>query len=178
MQHNTKYKKFRQYITNSAQGGTHYLYIQHKIHFTSSEQQTQQHKQLHPNDNCRSYVWVYTENLLMAMFNLHTTITKFAEKQRKFDIHMSVHRNIITNYSQQDTTFLAFIYFYRRSVCFRRFLHPSSWVHNCTYSFRYCQPIPLLAVSSSIVWQYLKLYILLCAPDDGRRNHLKHAERL
>jgi len=26
----------------------------------------------------------------MAMFNLYTTITKFAEKQRKFDIHMSV----------------------------------------------------------------------------------------
>jgi len=26
-----------------------------------------------------------------------------------FDIHMSVHRNIITNYSQQDATFLEFI---------------------------------------------------------------------
>jgi hypothetical protein len=27
----------------------------------------------------------------------------------RFCIHMSVHRNIITNYSQQDTTFLEFI---------------------------------------------------------------------
>jgi len=33
---------------------------------------------------------------------------------------MSVHRNIITNYSQQVATFLEFIYFYRRSTCFRR----------------------------------------------------------
>jgi hypothetical protein len=30
-------------------------------------------------------------------------------KFRTFDIHMSVHRNIITNYSQQDATFLEFI---------------------------------------------------------------------
>ena len=37
------------------------------------------------------------------------------------------------------------IYFYRRSTCFRRFLRPSSGAHNCTYSFRYCQPILLLA---------------------------------
>ena len=27
----------------------------------------------------------------------------------EFDIHMSVHRNIITNYSQEDVTFLEFI---------------------------------------------------------------------
>ena len=54
---------------------------------------------------------------------------------------MSVHRNIITNYSQQDATFLEFIYFYRRSTCFRRFLRPPSGARNCTYSFSYCQPI-------------------------------------
>ena len=32
--------------------------------------------------------------------------------------------------------------------------------------------------SSSIGWQYLKLYVQLCAPDDGRWNRLKHVERL
>jgi len=64
------------------------------------------------------------------------------------DIHMSVHRNIITNYSQQDATFIEFIYFYRRSTYFRRFLRPSLGAHNCTYSFRYCQPILLLAVTA------------------------------
>ena len=144
----------------------------------------------------------------------------------ELDIHMSVHRNIIPNYSQLDATFLEFnyfyrrstcfrrflrpssgahnksqptrcnvpwfIYFYRRSTCFRRFLRPSSGAHNCIRSFRYCQPILLLAAtveemalqsrlfhsSSRIGWQYLKLYIQLCAPDDGRRNRLKHVERL
>jgi len=40
-----------------------------------------------------------------------------------------------------------FIYFYRRSTCFRRFLRPSSEAHKCTYSFRYCQPILLLAAT-------------------------------
>ena len=35
-----------------------------------------------------------------------------------------------------------------------------------------------VAASSSIDWQYLKLYVQLCAPDDGRRNRLKPAERL
>ena len=35
-----------------------------------------------------------------------------------------------------------------------------------------------VAASSSIGWQYLKLYVQLCAPDDGRRNRLKHVERL
>ena len=50
--------------------------------------------------------------------------------------------------------------------------------HNCTYRFRYCQPILLLAAivdgrersslsstiaaSSSMGWQYLKLYVQLC----------------
>ena len=63
------------------------------------------------------------------------------------DICMSVHRNVITNYSQQDATFLEFVYFYRRSTCFRRFLRPSTRAHNCTYSFRYCQPILLLAAT-------------------------------
>jgi len=46
---------------------------------------------------------------------------------------------LITNYSQQDATFLEFIYFYRRTICLRRFLRPSSGAHHCTYSVRYCQ---------------------------------------
>jgi len=138
--------------------------------------------------------WWQRRNVREDFFNLHER--RFSSKGfwRESDIHMSVHRNIITNYSQQDVTFLKFIYFYRRSTCFRRFLRPSSGAHNCTYSFRYCQPILLLAAtvdemdllsisstvaaSRSIAWQYLKLYVQLCAPDDGRRNRLKHVERL
>jgi hypothetical protein len=64
-----------------------------------------------------------------------------------FDVHLFVHRNVITNYSQRDAKFLEFIYFCRRSTCFRRFLHPSSGAHNCRYSFSYCQPKLLLAAT-------------------------------
>ena len=72
-----------------------------------------------------------------------------------------------------------FFYFYRRSTCFTRFLRPSSGAHNCTYSFRYCHPILLLAAaSSSIGWQYLKLYVQFSAPEDGQRNRLKHEDHL
>ena len=101
---------------------------------------------------------------------------------------------VITNYNQQDATFLEFIYFYRRCTCFRRFLRPLSGAHNCTYSLGYCQPILLLAATveemefrsisstvaagGSIGRQYPKLYVQVCAPDDGRRNRLKHLERL
>jgi len=90
------------------------------------------------------------------------------------------------------SSLISWIYLlYRRCTCFRRFLRPSSGAHNCTYSFRYCQPILLLAAtvemelrfisptvvaSNSIAWQYLKLYVQLRAPDDGRRNRLKHVE--
>jgi len=105
------------------------------------------------------------------------------------------HRGIalLPNYNQQDATFLDLSIFTDALTCFRLFLRPSSGAHNCTYSFRYCQPILVLAAtvdemessisstvaaSSSIGWQYLKLYVQLCAPDDGRRNRLKHVERL
>jgi hypothetical protein len=74
-------------------------------------------------------------------------------------IHMSVHPDIIPNYSQQDATFLLIIYFYRRSRCFRRFLRSSSGAHNCTYFFRCCQPILLLAASSSSGWQHFPQYV-------------------
>jgi len=40
-------------------------------------------------------------------------------------VHFTTKRNmslqLITNYNQQDATFLEFIYFYRCSTCFRRF---------------------------------------------------------
>jgi hypothetical protein len=55
--------------------------------------------------------------------------------------------SLIRNYSQRDVNFFEFNYFYRRSTCFRQFLRPSSGVNNCTYSFRYCQTMLLLALT-------------------------------
>ena len=41
----------------------------------------------------------------------HQGSSSSANLRTTFDIHMSVHRNLITNYSQQDATFLEFIFF-------------------------------------------------------------------
>jgi hypothetical protein len=63
------------------------------------------------------------------------------------DIHMSVHRNIIPNYSQQDATFLdLFIFTDALHVSGGSSTHHQEHI-NCTYSFRYCQPILLLAAT-------------------------------
>jgi len=60
--------------------------------------------------------------------------------------------------------------FYGRSTCFRWFLLPSSGAHNCTYRFRYCQPILLLAATMeemeikkhcillAIIWNYITMH--------------------
>jgi len=91
--------------------------------------------------------------------NVHFMIQKSLRREfQTFDIHMFVHRNIIPNYSQQDATFLEFIYIYRHSTCFRRFLYPSSGAHNCTYGFRYCQSI-LLPASWSCMYSCVLLMI-------------------
>jgi len=64
-----------------------------------------------------------------------------------FDIHMSVHHKYISKLQPTRCNVSWFIHFYRRSACFRRFLRPSSGAHNCTYSFRYCQPVLLIVAS-------------------------------
>ena len=114
------------------------------------------------------HIWIITGTLLNGTDLYTFRVYLIGIGWDMSDIHMSVHRNIITNYSQQDATFIEFIYFYRRSTYFRRFLRPSLGAHNCTYSFRYCKPILLLATtmvaaSSSIGWQYLKLYVVMCS---------------
>ena len=61
------------------------------------------------------------------------------------DIRMLVHRNDNSKLQPTRCNVTCFIYFYRRCISFRRFLRPSSGAHKCTHSFRYCQPILLLA---------------------------------
>jgi len=74
--------------------------------------------------------------------------------------------NIFPEYNQQDTRFHNLFISVRRSTCFRRVFCPSSVAQNCTYSVRYLSD------------QYLTLYVQFWTPDDGRKNRLKHAERL
>jgi hypothetical protein len=54
----------------------------------------------------------------------------------------------------------------RHATCFRRFFRPSSGAQNCTYRVRYWSD------------KYLTLYVQFWAPDDGRKNHLKHVQSL
>jgi len=72
--------------------------------------------------------------------------------------------NIFSEYNQQDVTFLNLFISERRSTCFRPFSRPSSGAQNCTHSVRHLSD------------QYC--YLLLVAPDDGRKTLLKHVELL
>jgi hypothetical protein len=72
------------------------------------------------------------------------------------------------------------------STCFRRFLRPSSGAQNCTYSVRYCQTNTAACcyrgrdgTAFHLIHDTSRLTIsdavcTVCAPDDGRRNRLKH----
>jgi hypothetical protein len=76
-----------------------------------------------------------------------------------------LHRNIIPNYSQQDAMFVdVFI--------------STDALHVSSDSSAHHQAQTTVQTVSGIVNQYLMLYVQLCAPDDGRRNHLKHVEHL
>jgi hypothetical protein len=53
----------------------------------------------------------------------------------------------VPNYSQQDATFLDLFIFTNVLNVSGGFLRPSSGAHNCTHSFKYCQPILVLAAT-------------------------------
>jgi len=80
-------------------------------------------------------VWIFGKHNLISLLNVSVM----------FDIHMSMHRKYNSKLQPTRCNVSWFIYLYRDSTCFRRFLHQSSGAHNCTYSFRHCQPVLLLA---------------------------------
>jgi len=103
------------------------------------------------------------------------------------DIHTSMHHTIIPSYSQQDATFLnLFISKDAPHVSGGSSAHHQEHITVHTASGivnQYCcSLLPwmrfMVAASSSIGWQYLKLFVQLGAPDDGRRNRLKHVQHL
>jgi hypothetical protein len=79
-------------------------------------------------------------------------------------------------YNQQDAASYNILYCCQCSACFRRFLRPSSGAQNCTHIFWYMSS--LLAVtasgSSKQAWHMPDAMCTFLAPDDGRRNRLKH----
>ena len=91
---------------------------------------------------------------------------------------------IFAEYNQQDATFHNLFISVRSCTCFRRFFRPSSGAQNCTYrvthlSDQYCYMLlawpARLAAGSNIG---LTVYVQFWAPDDGRKNRLKHVQRL
>jgi hypothetical protein len=90
-------------------------------------------------------------------------------------------------YYQQDATFYNILYYCQCSTCFMRFLRPSSGAQNCTHNIWYMSSLLAatasvgefqltLAVAASKLDMYQMLCVQFWAPDDGRRNCLKHAE--
>ena len=64
-----------------------------------------------------------------------SVLTLNTHKYTIFYIYMPVQRNYNSKLQPTRCNVSWFIYFYRRSTCFRRFLRPSSGAHNCTYSY-------------------------------------------
>ena len=67
---------------------------------------------------------------------------------------------------------------------FTLFLRPSSEAQNCTHSIRYlsgCNDKVKILINIYYISlqsdKYLTLCVQICAPDDGRRNRLKHVQR-
>jgi len=97
------------------------------------------------------------QHIIMNIPNLAGTKNSLIEIRYCYDLYSQ---------STKDATFLNLFISVRRCTCFRRFFRPSSGAQNCTYSVRYLSD------------QYLTLYVQFWAPDDGRKNRLKHVERL
>ena len=73
-------------------------------------------------------------------------------------------------YNQQDATLYNILYYCQCSTCFRRFLRPSSGAQKL-----YTQH--LVYVKLACCYRYTRCCVYsFWAPDDGRRNRLKHVE--
>jgi len=103
----------------------------------------------------------YQFTSLLNLYHVIFTLTPFG-----WFICICLSLFLFAVYNQQDATFHNLFISVRRSTCFRRFFHPSSGAQNSTYSVRYWSD------------KYLMLYVLFGASDDGRKNCLKHVERL
>ena len=96
-------------------------------------------------------------------------------------VHLKGLRKTIKSlkYNQEDATLSRSIYFYKLLYMFQAVPPPiirstKLYIQRQVLSNQYCC---LLQQAAVLVWQYLTLYVQFCAPDDGRRNRLKHVEQ-
>jgi len=78
-------------------------------------------------------------------------------------------------YNQQDARLYNILYYCQCSTCFRPFLRPSSELKTVHTAFGTWQTCLLVPLASKFV-MYQMLCVQFWAPDDGRRNSLKHVE--
>ena len=121
----------------------------------------------------------------------HCSTTEHLQtKQNRFDVHGSAHRKRISKYDQQPATLRKLFISVKCSTRFRRSLPPiirspkTVYTASGTLSNLYCY-LPLSSKRWNWQWQVAVgvwqstqvLYIYsFWAPDDGRRNRLKHAQ--
>ena len=89
--------------------------------------------------------------------------------------------NIFSEYNQQDATFLKFIYFCKTLYMFQTVFPSiirSSKLHIQRQAFVRPLLLPAATLARLAAGSSNGLYVQFCAPDDGRKNRLKHVERL
>jgi hypothetical protein len=86
--------------------------------------------------------------------------------------------NITLKYNQKDAMFPRSIYFYKLLYMFQAIPPPiirsaKLYIERHVLSNQhYCLLLKQQAVV--LVWKYMTLHVQVCAPDDGRKNLLKH----
>ena len=88
----------------------------------------------------------------------------------------------IFKYNQQDATLHTGIYHYKCSMCFRRFLHPSSGAQNCIHCIGYLSSFLCFLLLSWVSWNNSLMIAVrsrksstntrCCAPEGSRRFRL------
>jgi hypothetical protein len=99
-----------------------------------------------------------------------------------FDFQGTVDHECIFKYNQQDAVLHNSFISVKCSACFRQFLCPSSGAQKLYIQHLvFVKPLLLLfpvveELELQLLHKYQMLYIQFSAPDDGRRNCLKHVE--
>ena len=82
----------------------------------------------------------------------------------------------IFKYDQQDATLYNLFVSVKCATCFRRFLRPSSGAQTLYMQHTHTL-FKLVLLPATVVWQSTRCCIYsFWAPDDGRKNRLKHVE--
>jgi len=120
---------------------------------------------------CRLAGYVMHEKGLITLRGRNSSLHPSVKTVFGLTFIVPCNANIFADYNQQDGTFLNLFISVRRSTCFRRFFRPSPGAQNFTYSVRYLSDRYCYLL---LAW----LYVQFWAPGDGRKNRLKHVERL